>query len=135
MNVLKPQSRFALPAAGLLLLSLAMSSRAQAPDSISGFLPSHVETERQLERKFRGIPDAAHAESDLRHLTSEPHMAGTEASRQRSRMAARSIQSFGFDAEIVTYSAWLPQPREVTLEFVKPENKKLASPEAAYRRR
>ncbi|MGO9590875.1 MAG: M28 family metallopeptidase [Candidatus Acidiferrales bacterium] len=132
MNVLKPQSRFALPAAGLFLLSLAMSSRAQAPDSISGFLPSHVETERQLERKFRLIPDASHAEDDLRHLTSQPHLAGTEASHQVAEWLRDQYKSFGFDAQIASYSAWLPQPREVQLELVKPVRKQLATPEAPF---
>ncbi len=132
MNVSKPQSRFAVLGAGLLLLSLAMSSRAQAPDYISGFLPLHVETERQLERKFRLIPDAAHAESDLRHLTSQPHLAGTEASHQVAEWLRDQYQSFGFDAQIVTYSAWLPQPREVELELVKPIHQALATPEAPF---
>lgn len=116
----------------MLLLSLAMSSRAQAPDYISGFLPSHLETQRQLERKFRLIPDAAHAEDDLRHLTSQPHLAGTEASHQVAEWLRDQYKSFGFDAQIVSYSAWLPQPSEMALELVKPVRQALATPEAPF---
>ena len=132
MKVSKRQNRYLAFAAGLLLLSVALSSRAQAPGDLTGFWPTHVEAERQLERKFRLIPDATHAESDLRHLTSQPHMAGTEASHQIAEWLRDQYQSFGFDAQIVSYSAWLPQPRDVELELVKPAYKILATPEAPY---
>ncbi len=117
--------------AALILFLAARAGRAQdnSGAAITGFAPARVPAERQLEEKLRGIADAAHAESDLRHLTSEPHMAGTDASRRVAEWLRDQYRSFGFDAEIVTYSAWLPQPREVTLELTKPENKKLASPE------
>ena len=132
MKVSKRQIRFVVLAAGLLLLSVVTSSRAQAPGYISGFLPSHVEAERQLERKFRLIPDAARAEADLRHLTSQPHLAGTEASHQVAEWLRDQYESFGFDAQIITYSAWLPQPRDVELELVKPIRQELATPEAPF---
>jgi len=114
---------------GALMLPAAISGGAQDTGGITGFAPARVATERKLEEKLRGIPDAAHAESNLRHLTSEPHMAGTEASHRVAEWLRDQYRGFGFDAEIVTYSAWLPQPREVTLELTKPVSKKLASPE------
>ncbi|MGC2330325.1 MAG: M28 family metallopeptidase [Candidatus Acidiferrales bacterium] len=132
MNVSKRQNRLLALAAGLLLGSIAVSSRAQIPDDLSGFLPAHVETERQLERKFRLIPDPTDAESDLRHLTSEPHLAGTEASHRVAEWLRDQYQSFGFDAQIVSYSVWLPQLRDVQLELIKPARRALATPEAPY---
>jgi N-acetylated-alpha-linked acidic dipeptidase len=122
-----------LAAAALLAAScfffLATSGRAQDAPGIPGFAPARVAAERQLEEKFRSIPDAAHAEAALRHLTSEPHMAGTEASRRVAEWLRDQYRSFGFDAEIVSYSVWLPQPREVKLELTKPSRRPLASPE------
>lgn len=56
-------------------------------------------------------------------------MAGTEASRRVAEWLLDQYRSFGFEAEIVTYSAWLPQPREIELELVKPSRRPLASPE------
>jgi N-acetylated-alpha-linked acidic dipeptidase len=132
MKVSKRQDYSIVLAAGLFLLSVAVSSRAQVFENLSGFLPAHAETERQLERKFRLIPDAAHAEGDLRHLTSEPHLAGTDASHRVAEWLRDQYQSFGFDAKIVSYSVWLPQQRDVELELVKPEHKTLATPEAPY---
>lgn len=115
--------------AASLFLPAAISGGAQDTAGITGFAPSRVAAERQLEEKFRAIPDASHAESNLRHLTSEPHLAGTEASHRVAEWLRDQYRSFGFDAEIVTYSAWLPQLREVKLELTKPTSKILASPE------
>jgi N-acetylated-alpha-linked acidic dipeptidase len=107
----------------------AAVGRAQDAGGISGFAPARVAAERQLEENFRGIPDAAHAEAALRRLTSEPHMAGTDASRRVAEWLLAQYRNFGFDAEIVATTAWLPQPGEITLELVKPLRTILASPE------
>jgi N-acetylated-alpha-linked acidic dipeptidase len=112
-----------------LLMPAAISGGTDDGVPISGFAPARVAAERELEQKLRTIPDAAHAESNLRHLTSEPHMAGTEASHRVALWLRDQYRSFGFDAEIVTYSVWLPQPREITVELTKPRTQKLASPE------
>src|ERR1700733_4934728 len=104
---------------------------AQETTAIRGFLPSHAEDERQLEQKLQAIPEAAHAESDLRHLTSEPHMAGTEASHRVAEWLRDQFVSSGFDTEIVPYSVWLPEPREMRLELTSPHKKILGSPEPA----
>jgi N-acetylated-alpha-linked acidic dipeptidase len=122
-------------AIAILLLALtttrAQDSAAPAPAAITGFAPSRVAGERQLEQKLRAIPDAAHAEANLRRLTSEPHLAGTDASRRVAEWLRDQYRSYGFDADIVVYSAWLPMPREVSLELTKPVAKKLATPEPA----
>lgn len=118
--------------ASAFVLPRTIAGGAQAGQGIAGFAPSHVEAERQLEEKFRSIPDATHAESDLRRLTSEPHMAGTEASRRVAEWLRDQYRSFGFDAELVSYSVWLPQPREEKLELVKPTRKTLASQELPF---
>jgi len=114
-----------------LVATVAYSGGAQS-GGIAGFTPERVAAERQLEQKLRSIPDAAHAESNLRHLTSEPHMAGTEASRRVAEWLRDQYRSFGFDAKIVSYSAWMPQPREIKLELIKPWRQQLASPEQPF---
>src|ERR1700734_4448158 len=121
----------ALGLASVFLMS-PMLLRAQEPHAIRGFTRPRVEPERELEQKLRAIPDPAHAESNLRHITSEPHMAGTEGSHRLAEWLRDQYRSYGFDAEIVTYSAWLGLPREVSLELVPPEKKKLATPERPY---
>lgn len=117
--------------AGLCVLAASIPAAAQVSGrvTIHGFAPARVAAEQQLEEKFRSIPDAAHAERYLRYLTSQPHMAGTPASRRVAEWLRDQYHSFGFDTEIVTYSAWLPQPREVRLELTKPFHRILSSQE------
>ena len=132
MNRLLRRCAAACLLAVLFFFAVAISRSAQSDAGIRGFAPPRVEAERVLEQKLQAIPDPARAESDLRHLTSEPHMAGTEASHLTAEWLLEQYRSFGFDAEIVAYSAWLPQPREIQLDLIAPEKKQLASPEEFF---
>src|SRR5271169_4307996 len=129
MAVTLRRIRAAIILASIVVFPAAISRGTQDNPGIRGFAPARVAAERALEQQLRAIPDPARAESNLRHLTSEPHPAGTEASHRVAEWLRDQYRSFGFDAEIVTYSAWLPQPREVSLELTKPESKKLATQE------
>ena len=133
MPRLRPRLALSLTAViiALGLLPPGIASR-KSPATIRGFLPAHVPVERDLERKFQEIPNAARAESNLRYLTSAPHMAGTEASHRVAEWLLNQYRSYGFEAEIVTYSVWLPLPREVKLELLAPERKSLASREQPF---
>src|ERR1700691_2482161 len=129
MAVTTQRVRAAMILASIFVFPAAISRGTQDNPGIRGFAPARVTAERALEQQLRAIPDPARAESNLRHLRSEPHMAGTEASHRVAEWLRDQYRSCGFDAEIVTYSAWLPQPREITVELTKPTARKLASPE------
>jgi N-acetylated-alpha-linked acidic dipeptidase len=107
------------------------SSAASQPSQIriEGFGRGRAAAEAQLEQKFLAIPQAARAESNLRHLTSTPHLAGTEASHRVAEWLRDQYRSYGFDAHIESYSVWLPMPREIKLEMIKPKRASLATPE------
>jgi N-acetylated-alpha-linked acidic dipeptidase len=115
-----------------LLYPSPLALGAQEGRDITGFAPAHVQAELEREQKLRAIPDAAHAESNLRRITGEPHLAGTEASHRLAEWLRDQYRSYGFDADIVTYSAWLPQPREVKLELTAPKTVALGTPEQPY---
>ena len=117
---------------GAFVFGLAISGGAQSTPGTRGLQASRTDNERILEQELQNIPSAAKAESNLRHLTSEPHMAGTEANHRVAEWLRDQYQSYGFDAEIVTYNAWLPLPREVKLELTAPERKTLGSPEQPF---
>jgi N-acetylated-alpha-linked acidic dipeptidase len=130
----RPGKRPAIAVSSLTWCALAfavagVSGKAQIGTEIRGFASTRAAAELELEQHFEKIPDAAHAEADLRRLTSEPHVAGTEASHRVAEWLREQYRSFGFDAEIVTYSAYLPFPREVRLEMIAPEKVTLATPE------
>jgi N-acetylated-alpha-linked acidic dipeptidase len=111
------------------LLASPTTRTNQNAARLSGFSAEHAQAQRSLEQRFRAIPDPLRAEANLRHLTSEPHMAGTEANRRVAEWLRDQYRAFGFDAEIVTYRAWMPLPRSVELEMLTPVKKMLASPE------
>ncbi len=121
--------------AGLLIcgaigvVCAGVSGNAQLPLQITGFAASRMATEAEFEQHFEKLPDAGHAEADLQHLTSEPHVAGTEASHRVAEWLRDQFRSYGFDAEIVSYSAYLPLPSVAQLEMISPEKVTLANPE------
>ncbi len=123
--------RVAATAIGVLLCVLALDCSIGAQDArnISGFAPTRARAEREWERKLQEIVTARQAEENLRRLTSEPHMAGTEASHRVALWLLDRYRSFGFDAQIVSYTVWLPQPRIVQLEMTRPSRRVLATPE------
>ena len=117
---------------GAFVFGLAVSGGAQ---STGGIVSSHgprTANEGALEQQLQSIPSAAKAESNLRRLTSEPHMAGTDADHRVAEWLRDQYQSYGFDAQIVTYNAWLPLPRELKLELTAPERKTLGTPEQPF---
>src|SRR5277367_4793409 len=124
--------RAAIILASVVVIPAAISRGTQDNPGIRGFAPARVAAERALEQQLRAIPDPARAESNLRHLTSEPHMAGTEASHRVAEWLRDQYRSYGFDADIVSYSVWLAQPREVRLELTAPNKKDLATPEQPF---
>src|SRR5580658_11096752 len=137
----QPANRRVPAAAAVGAMAIALVAFAVAPahaqDSaadkgITGFAPARVPVERELEQKLRAIPDAARAGENLRRLTSEPHMSGTEASHRVAEWLRDQYRSYGFDADIVSYSVWLAQPREVHLELIAPDKKALATPEQPF---
>jgi N-acetylated-alpha-linked acidic dipeptidase len=87
------------------------------------------EAEAKLEADFQKIPNAQQAESHLKAITASPHMAGTEGSHKVAEWLRAQYESYGFDAKIVTYSAWMPQPKEIKLELVEPEKRTLGTQE------
>ena len=125
----------ALAAGGLALLASVATlvlAAGDGPVTIRGFSAARAAAEKELEQNFQRIPTAESAEKQLRRLTAEPHMAGTEASHRVAKYLRDQFRSFGFEADLVTYSAWLPQPVEVKLELVEPEAKKLATAEQPF---
>jgi N-acetylated-alpha-linked acidic dipeptidase len=132
MAITARRVRTAIILASIFIFPAAISRGTQDSRAIRGFAPGHVAAERALEQQLRAIPDPTRAESDLRHITGEPHMAGTEASHRMAEWLRDQYRSYGFDAEIVSYSVWLAQPREIKLELTSPEKKALGTPEQAF---
>jgi N-acetylated-alpha-linked acidic dipeptidase len=115
--------------AALLVCGLLAPVSVSQETPIRGFSSARVAPQRALEQKLQSIPSAESAERYLRFLTAEPHMVGTEGSRRVAEYVRAQLRSYGFEADLVRYSVWLPHPREVKLELIAPQKKPLATQE------
>jgi N-acetylated-alpha-linked acidic dipeptidase len=104
-------------------------SAGQAAPTLRGFSTARAAAEREWEQKFAQLPSATRAEATLRHLTAEPHLAGTEASHHVAEYIRDEFRAAGLDAEIVSYRVLLSYPAKILLERVAPGTKRLARPE------
>jgi N-acetylated-alpha-linked acidic dipeptidase len=107
-------------------------SREAAPAPLDGFTGSESITQRQLEERFRAVPQPASAREHLRTLTREPHVAGTPEDYQTALYVRDQLRKFGINAELKEYQVLLPYPKRPTvLELVAPRRQRLALQEAA----
>ena len=107
----------------------AHRERLSDPRALPGFSAARFSSELQWESKFVHLPSPSRAEATLRRLTSEPHLAGTEASRRVADYLLDEYRAAGLDAELVPYSVVLSYPGEILLERTAPSSMRLARPE------
>src|SRR6202453_3018721 len=129
MPITGRSARTAIILASIFIFPAEIPRGKQENPGIRGFAPARVAAERALEQQLRAIPDPARAESDLRRITQEPHMAGTEASHRLAEWLRDQYRSYGFDAEIVNYSGGFRQPPGTQPEKTRPRKKTLAPPQ------
>jgi N-acetylated-alpha-linked acidic dipeptidase len=98
-------------------------------ERLPGFSPARSAAEEQWEKQFAQLPSAPRAQATLRRLTSEPHLAGTEASRRVAQYLRDEYQAAGLDVEIVPFNVVLSYPGEILLERTAPSPMRLARPE------
>src|SRR4026207_1919652 len=119
----------------LLLLSFAstlvFSQSAPNPPAIDGFSARSTLEERQLEEKFRAIPNPASAREHLRRLTAEPHIAGTKEDYDTAIYVRDQLRSYGLSAELREYEVWLNYPNSPSpLELITTKRQPLSTKEA-----
>src|SRR5262245_896845 len=97
--------------------------RAQA---IDGFSPAASEAQRRLETQFRSVPQPATAREELRRLTAEPHIAGSQEDYATAVYVRDQMRSFGLQSELKEYQVLLPYPRTPSVvELVTPRLERL----------
>ena len=72
------------------------------------------------EAQLRAIPEAGRLREHMVRMASEPHHAGSPASRTVAEYARDRFRSFGLTAEIETFEASLPYPKTRLLEMTAP---------------
>jgi N-acetylated-alpha-linked acidic dipeptidase len=100
---------------------------------MKGFTLENSKTERQIERKLKSLPKPDNCKRYLKHLTKEPHIAGTEENYKLALYVRDRFEEFGLeDVELVEYQVLLSYPEEITVEIVEPVHYRASLREDGY---
>ncbi|MBS0394776.1 MAG: M28 family peptidase, partial [Proteobacteria bacterium] len=98
-----------------------------------GFAAPRAAAERELERRFAAVPTPEAARAVLRHLTAEPHPAGSARNHELAEYVADAWRRQGLEhVEIHRYEVLNSLPRSISLELVAPVHYVASLREAAY---
>ena len=116
------KTRIGLVLSGVAAVGLAPLAGAQPPPPARGFLAGQWEEQREIEERFRRVPDPERLREYLEFMSEEPHIAGFgDGSLRVARYALEKFRSFGLDAEIEETEALMPLPVERQVEVLGPE--------------
>ena len=93
-------------------------SVAEVP--LRGFFPQSVQAERDLETKFRAIPDPARMRESMRRLSARPHHVGSAYDKDNAEWILDQFKSYGWDAHIENFDVLFPTPIDRVVELVAP---------------
>lgn len=111
----------------MLVTSLLMSAGGLAlaptpadPPSLRGFFPQHVQAERDLETRFKAMPDPARMRENMRLLSARPHHVGSAYDKTNAEWILGQFRSYGWDAHIENFDVLFPTPVERVVELIAP---------------
>ncbi|MCX6611004.1 MAG: M28 family peptidase, partial [Acidobacteria bacterium] len=106
----------------VLSLSLVclLSRQAFAADSIRGFPDDEAKARAPFEQRLRATAESNKIREFMTRMASEPHHAGSPASRAVAEFALEKFKEFGLEARIETFDALIPYPTQRVLEVLSP---------------
>ena len=97
-----------------------------------GFTAENAITQEQYEAAFQEGVSAERGRYKLRHLSEEPHLAGTENSRKVAEYLHDAFEDYGLKVQMYEYKVYLPYPLEVRVELVSPTEYAIFGREASW---
>jgi N-acetylated-alpha-linked acidic dipeptidase len=98
---------------------------------LRGFFPHSVQAQRDLESRFRAMPDAARMREAMRRLSARPHHVGSPYDKDNAEWILNQFKSYGWDAHIENFDVLFPTPLERVVELVAPTTFKASLQETA----
>src|SRR5437870_8433500 len=116
-----------------LLISATGLALAAAPADtpLRGFFPQSVRAERDLETRFKAMPDPTHMREVMRRLSARPHHVGSAYDKENAEWILNEFKSYGWDAHIENFDVLFPTPVERVVELVAPTQFKASLQETA----
>jgi N-acetylated-alpha-linked acidic dipeptidase len=102
-----------------------------ADTPLRGFFPQSIQAERDLEARFKAMPDPARMREAMRRLSARPHHVGSPYDRDNAEWILEQFKSYGWDAHIENFDVLFPTPVERVVELVAPTTFKAALQETA----
>ena len=102
-----------------VLLLAAPLTPADAP-ALAGFSAESARTERDVENKFRALPDRANLRQYMERLSAHPHHVGSPYDKDNAEWMLAKFKEWGWDAKIENYYVLFPTPKERLLELTEP---------------
>ncbi len=102
---------------GITLLLLQPTSA----QNISGFSSGAQKQQKQMEGKFDGLLSSQNIGKTIQELSAKPHYTGSQGSREVAENILNKFKSWGWDAEIETYTVLFPTPKVRLLEMTSPK--------------
>ncbi len=89
-------------------------------EEILGFDGTASKAQRRLEADFDARLSAKDMDAWLKHMSAEPHHAGSAEGKKVTEFIADKFKSWGYEVEIAEYDILLPTPVERKLELTAP---------------
>lgn len=102
------------------LAVLALVPVTTDPPTIRGFTAESSKTERELETRFRAIPDPARLRASDSLLSAFPHHVGSARDSANAAWIAKQFTDYGWTASIERFEVLFPTPKERQVELVAP---------------
>ena len=115
-----------------LFLLLVTLPSVYSESDIRGFTPKNASQQLQTETIFKDLVSIESCRTNLRRLTEEPHLAGTENSQKVANFLKDQYQSYGLKVKIYEYQVYLPHPLEILVELVTPIEHVAANKETGW---
>ena len=114
-----------MPTRSLLTLAaatfvVAVPAGAAEDPLLRGFTREGSAVERQWESKLRDSPSADVLRETMRRLSARPHHVGSAYDKDNAEWILARFKEWGWDAQIETFGALFPTPKERLLEMVEP---------------
>ena len=102
----------------LLSLFALTANAAEAVHPLRGYTSANSAKEVQWEEKFRQIPETANLREYMRRLSARPHHVGSAYDKDNAEWILAQLKSYGLDAQIETFDALFPTPKERSLQLL-----------------
>jgi N-acetylated-alpha-linked acidic dipeptidase len=125
-------SKAAMKKISALCLCVLVAGAAPAL-RFAGYTSASTARQLEVEKTLKSLPSTEKVREFHRHLTAEPHPAGSDRNHELARYVADQWTRQGWqDVTIHRYDVYNSSPRQVTLEMVEPVRYTAGLREAAY---